>query len=88
MANSSTKSLLLSSTSSLIIDVISALLDDDERDETERFHVTTFETCCAVSTKTLKISTSGKHYDWEENNEKTPVTLVENNITIAAHSKC
>ena len=88
MANSSTKSLLLSSKSSLIIDVISALLDDDERDETERFHVTTFETCCAVSTETLKISTSGKHYDREENSENTPVTLVENNITIAAHSKC
>jgi hypothetical protein len=55
MANSSTKSLLLSSTLSLIIDVMSALLDDDDRDETERFHVTTFETCCAVSTEKIKL---------------------------------
>ena len=60
MANSSTKSLLLSSTSSLIIDVMSALLDDDDRDETERFQVTTFETCCAVSTETFKINISSK----------------------------
>ena len=59
MANSSTKSLLLSSTSSLIIDVMSALLDDDDRDETERFQVTTFETC-AVSTETFKINISSK----------------------------
>ena len=44
---------------------MSALLDDDDRDETERFQVTTFETCCAVSTEIFKINTSSKHYDSE-----------------------
>ena len=44
---------------------MSALLDDDDRDETERFQVTTFETCCAVSTEIFKINSSSKHYDNE-----------------------
>lgn len=62
MANCSTKSLLLSPTSSVIIAAVSGLLDDEDKDDTERFQVTTFEIFCAVSTENLKISTSNKCY--------------------------
>lgn len=49
MENSSIKSLLLSTPSSFAADA-RGVLDDDDRDEIERFQVMTFVTCWVNST--------------------------------------